>query len=144
MSLLSDIPSGPKRVVTRSVYEMVGGEEPFRVLVDSFYKKIEKDPVLRPMFPDDLEESKRWQFLFLIQFFGGPRQYLEERGHPRLRMRHFRFPIDRRARDHWLRHMLEAIDDAGIVDPARAQMRQYFDRASAFLINRPEDVDIAE
>ena len=96
------------------------------------------------MFPDDLAESKRWQFLFLIQFFGGPRLYLEERGHPRLRMRHFRFPIDQRARDHWLHHMLEAIDDAGIVDPARAHMRQYFDRASAFLINRPDEVQVAE
>ena len=124
---------------TRSVFEMAGGEQPFRALVDAFYGKIAADPVLRPMFPDDLEESKRWQFLFLIQFFGGPRRYLEERGHPRLRMRHFPFAIDQRARDHWLRHMLEAIDEAGIVDPARGQMREYFERASTFLINRRDD-----
>lgn len=144
MSALPEIPIGPERAHTHSVYDMVGGDETFRVLVDSFYAKIEEDPILRPMFPDDLEEGKRWQRLFLIQFFGGPRYYMEERGHPRLRMRHFRFPIDRRARDQWLGHMLEAIDDAGIVDPARAQMRQYFDRASAFLINRPDEAQASE
>ena len=128
----------------QSVYDLVGGEEPFRVLVDAFYARIEADTLLRPMFPEDLEESKRRQFLFLVQFFGGPRRYLEERGHPRLRMRHFPFHIDRQARDHWLMHMLEAIDEAGIVDPAREQMRQYFERASAFLINRHDDTDMAE
>ncbi len=128
----------------QSVYEMIGGEEPIRKLVDAFYAKVYQDPVLRPMFPDDMEESKRRQFLFLIQFFGGPRRYLEERGHPRLRMRHFPFAIDRRARDHWLRHMLEAIDEAGIEGLAREQMTEYFDRASAFLINRHDDIQIAE
>ena len=96
------------------------------------------------MFPDDLEESKRRQFLFLVQFFGGPRLYLQERGHPRLRMRHFPFHIDRRARDHWLMHMLNAIDEAGISGSAREQMRQYFERASAFLINHPDDLQISE
>lgn len=144
MAIPHDIPIDPGSAHKRSVYETVGGDAPFRALVDAFYDKIEQDPVLRPMFPDDLNEGKHRQFLFLIQFFGGPQHYLEERGHPRLRMRHFPFFIDRQARDHWLRHMLEAIDDAGIVDPARAQMRQYFDRASAFLINQPDDGQIAE
>ncbi len=120
----------------QSVYDMLGSEEPFRKLVDSFYAKIEGDAVLRPMFPDNLEQSKRWQFLFLLQFFGGPKRYMQERGHPRLRMRHFPFPIDAQARDHWLQHMLAAIDDAGIPEPARSVMREYFERASAFLINR--------
>ena len=120
----------------QSVYDMLGSEEPFRKLVDSFYAKIEGDAVLRPMFPDNLEQSKRWQFLFLLQFFGGPKRYMQERGHPRLRMRHFPFPIDAQARDHWLQHMLAAIDDVGIPEPARSVMREYFERASAFLINR--------
>ncbi len=120
----------------QSVYDMLGSEEPFRKLVDSFYAKIEGDAVLRPMFPDNLEQSKRWQFLFLLQFFGGPKRYMQERGHPRLRMRHSPFPIDVQARDHWLQHMLAAIDDAGIAEPARSVMREYFERASAFLINR--------
>ena len=126
----------------QSVYEMLGGDEPIRRLVDAFYVRVYQDPVLRPMFPAEMEESKRRQLLFLIQFFGGPRLYSEERGHPRLRMRHFSFAIDRRARDHWLQHMLEAIDEAGIEGRAREQMREYFDRASAFLINRHDDVKI--
>ena len=126
--------------VIQSVYEMLGGDEPIRKMVDIFYDKVYQDPVLRPMFPDDMEESKRRQFLFLVQFFGGPRLYSQERGHPRLRMRHFPFAIDRRARDHWLRHMLEAIDEAGIDGLARERMREYFDRSSAFLINRHDDI----
>ncbi len=126
----------------QSVYEMLGGDEPIRKMVDAFYAKVYQDPVLRPMFPDEMEESKRRQLLFLIQFFGGPRLYSEERGHPRLRMRHFPFAIDLRARDHWLQHMQEAIDEAGIEGLAREQMREYFDRASAFLINRHDDIQV--
>jgi hemoglobin len=117
------------------LYERVGGEPTFRCLVDTFYAKVEADPVLRPIFPSDLEEGKRWQRLFLIQFFGGPITYAEERGHPRLRMRHFPFPIDQQARDHWLQHMLEAIDEAGIEEPMREEMRDYFERASTHMIN---------
>lgn len=119
-----------------SVYDMIGSEEPFRQLVEAFYDKVESDPVLRPMFPDDLEEGKHWQFLFLMQYFGGPTRYMEERGHPRLRMRHFPFSIDQEARDHWLDHMLSSIDEVGIEEPARSVMRQYFERASTFLINQ--------
>ena len=120
---------------------MIGGEEPIQVIVDAFYDRVELDPVLRHMYPADLQPAKRHLFLFLVQFFGGPARYSEERGHPRLRMRHFPFPIDRQARDHWLKHMLDAIDSAGIAEPARSQMRDYFDRSSAFLINREEAAD---
>ena len=119
-----------------SVYELVGGDEIFQRLVDNFYKKVETDPVLRPVFPHDLEPGKRWQFLFLTQFFGGPARYEQERGHPRLKMRHFPFPINQQARDHWLSHMLAAIDEVGINEPARGIMREYFERGSAFLINQ--------
>ena len=125
----------------QSIYELIGGEAPVRIMVDSFYAAVADDPVLRPMYPADLAEPKRHLFLFLVQFFGGPRTYLEERGHPRLRMRHFPFPIDREARDHWLKHMLHAIDVAEIAEPARSRMREYFDRSSAFLINRGDAED---
>lgn len=118
-----------------TLYERVGGEPTFRRLVDTFYAKVEADPVLRRIFPSALEEGKHWQRLFLIQFFGGPTTYAEERGHPRLRMRHFPFPIDQQARDHWLHHMLEAIDEAGIEEPMRQEMRDYFERASTHMIN---------
>lgn len=118
-----------------NVFELVGGEKVFQKLVDNFYKRVEADPVLRPLFPDDLEPGKRWQYLFLVQFFGGSTAYLQERGHPRLRLRHSSFPIDQRARDHWLKHMYDAIDELRIVEPARAIMREYFERASTFMIN---------
>lgn len=118
-----------------TVYDFVGGEPTFRRLVDEFYARVEADEVLRPLFPADLEPGKRWQFLFLSQFFGGPQTYAAERGHPRLRMRHNPFPIDGAAREHWLRHMLDAIDVVGIQEPARAAMREYFVRASEHMIN---------
>lgn len=128
----------------QTVYELIGGEEPLRLLVESFYDKVSRDPILRPMYPPDLEESKRRLFLFLVQFFGGPSRYNEERGHPRLRMRHFPFAIDRQARDNWLEHMWDAIDDTSIDEPARSMMRDYFERSSAFLINRPDDIDVSD
>ena len=120
----------------QSIYELIGGDEPVAAIVNAFYDAVDNDPILRPMYPENLDAPRRHLYLFLLQFFGGPRTYLEERGHPRLRMRHFPFAIDQRARDHWLRHMLNAVDQAGIQEPARSRMREYFDRSSAFLINR--------
>ena len=128
----------------KSVYELIGGDEPLRLVTQSFYERVGTDPILRPMYPADLEESRRRLFLFLVQFFGGPARYSEERGHPRLRMRHFPFAIDRQARDHWLAHMWHAIDETGIAEPARSMMRDYFERSSAFLINRPDDIEISD
>jgi hemoglobin len=126
----------------RTVYDLIGGENTLRRLVDVFYDKVAQDPVLRPVFPADLEEGKQWQFLFLMQYWGGPARYSEERGHPRLRMRHMPFRIDAAAGQAWLRCMLEAIDEVGIVDPARTEMREYFERAAQFMVNtRVEEVD---
>ncbi|MDZ4669618.1 MAG: globin [Phototrophicales bacterium] len=119
----------------RSIYELVGGEATFLRLVDIFYAKVEQDESLRPMFPDSLEEGKHWQFLFLCQLFGGPQWYAEERGHPRLRMRHAPFQIDQKAKDAWLSHMLSALDEAKIAQPMRDAMRAYFERASLHMIN---------
>ena len=121
----------------QSVFELLGGAEPIRLMVEAFYDRVEGDAILRPMYPDDLTESKRRLFLFLVQFFGGPTQYSQERGHPRLRMRHFPFAIDQQARDHWLDHMRAAIDEIDIAEPARSMMGDYFERSSTFLINRP-------
>lgn len=118
-----------------TIFDTIGGEVTIRRLVDAFYARVERDEVLRPMFPADLEPGKHYQFLFLMQYFGGPTLYAVERGHPRLRMRHNPFPIDVEARDRWLSHMLAAIDEVGIQEPARAEMRAYFERGSAFMIN---------
>jgi hemoglobin len=118
-----------------NVYELVGGDPVFRQLVDDFYARIETDPLLRPLFPADVEAGKEWQFLFLTQFFGGPPRYNNQRGYPRLRMRHAPFPIDQAARDHWLAHMLAAVDAVGITEPSRSLMKDYFVRASAAMMN---------
>jgi len=119
-----------------TVYELVGGEETFRELVDIFYSKVEADEKLRAIFPDDLEPGKKWQFLFLMQYWGGPQTYGAERGHPRLRMRHAPYAITPELRDLWAKYMLEAIDEVGIQEPARSMMRDYFDHGASFMINR--------
>ena len=119
-----------------TVYELVGGEATFKRLVDSFYAKVEADEVLRVIFPQDLEPGKRYQQLFLMQYWGGPMTYIEERGHPRLRMRHNPFPITPELRNRWVQHMLAAIDEVGIEEPARSMMREYFEQGATFMINR--------
>ena len=120
----------------QSVYDAVG-EETLRRIVDVFYERVERDPVLRPLFPADLGPGKEGQFLFLVQYFGGPAHYSAQRGHPRLRMRHMPFAIGQPERDAWLAHMLAAVDEVGVAEPARSLMRSYFERAATFMINQP-------
>jgi hemoglobin len=119
-----------------TLYEQIGGDPTFRRLVDAFYARIEKDPLLRPIFPADLSEGKENQFLFLAQYWGGPARYEAQRGHPRLRMRHAPFAIGPAERDAWFANMIAAIDEVGIPEPARTQLVEYFDRAATFMINR--------
>jgi hemoglobin len=119
-----------------TMYEQVGGEATFRRLVDIFYARVEHDPLLRPLFPADMEPGKQYQLLFLMQYFGGPTTYSERRGHPRLRMRHAPFAIGQRERDAWLGHMLAALDEVGIGEPAYSAMRSYFERAATAMVNR--------
>ena len=119
-----------------TVYEQVGGLETFERLVGEFYAGVEDDPVLRRFYPESLAEPKERLALFLAQYFGGPPTYSELRGHPRLRARHSRFLIGRRERNAWVGHMLGAIDAVGIVEPARSEMRAYFEGAATFLINQ--------
>lgn len=125
-----------KQEVKANLWEQVGGDPTFRALVDAFYRRVEADPLLRPMFPADLHGGKHRQFLFITQYFGAPPRYSELQGHPRLRMRHFPFAIDQVARDRWLGYMLEAIDEIGIAEPWRTEMRNYFEMASTHMINR--------
>jgi hemoglobin len=115
---------------------VLGGDAFFRRLVDSFYARIETDPVLRPLFPPSLEAGKERQFLFLTQFFGGPGRYSALYGHPRLRARHLPFPIGQEERDRWLGHMLAALEGLEPPEPQAEEMRRYFASTSQFLINR--------
>ncbi len=119
----------------QTVYQRGGGDDPLRRMVDAFYGGVEADPLLRRMFPADLGPGKYHQYLFIRQYFGGPAEYADLRGHPRLRMRHAPFPIDQHARDAWLGHMLAAIDEIGIAEPARTIMREYFERTATHMIN---------
>jgi hemoglobin len=118
-----------------TLYDRVGGEQWFVDLVDRFYAGVEADPVLRPMYPDDLGGPKRHLTLFLIQFWGGPTTYSEERGHPQLRMRHFPFTVDQAARDAWLTHMTAAVKAGGLSSMDELQVLSYFDRASTHMMN---------
>ncbi|HEX2913458.1 MAG TPA: globin [Chloroflexia bacterium] len=122
----------------QTVYDMVGGAPTFKRLVDTFYGKIEQDPELRPVFPPDMEEGKEGQYLFLMQYFGGPPIYNQQRGHPRLRMRHMPFEIGRHEADLWLKHMLASVDEVGIQEPARSLMREYFLRFAHTMVTRPD------
>src|SRR6187397_1283253 len=110
-----------------SLYEQVGGLPFFERLVDRFYDGVEADDVLLPLYPDrsDLVGARRRLALFLVQYWGGPTTYLEERGHPRLRARHFPFSIGALERDRWLVHMRDAIDASDAPDDARARLHEY-------------------
>jgi hemoglobin len=129
------LPTMDSRAFRQTVYEQIG-EEGIARLVEGFYRCVADDPVLRPMYPEgDLAPAARRLRMFLVQFFGGPDAYSQERGHPRLRLRHSPFTIDQTARDVWVRHMLAALDEAGIPDPARAVIVEYFERTATHLIN---------
>jgi hemoglobin len=118
-----------------TVYGALGADT-FHRLVDAFYDGVEKDPILRPMYPSDLADSRRHLALFLIQYYGGPTVYSDERGHPRLRARHASFAIDRAARDAWLRNMRAAVDTLDLPAAAGTELMRYFEGAADFLINR--------
>lgn len=122
-----------------SMYELVGGTPFFVELVDRFYAGVADDAVLRPMYPEsDLTGAKERLVGFLVQYWGGPTTYSEERGHPRLRMRHAPFPIDTDARDRWLNHMRAAVAPMAMDDADRAELLGYFAQAADAMRNTPD------
>ena len=120
------------------IYKALGSEEPFFRLVDEFYAGVEKDPVLRPLYPPDLTKPKEHLALFLIQRFGGRGTYTEERGHPRMRMRHMPFKIGLKEKNAWLFNMQNALDRVTEFAPYRAALDFYFADFAAFMINQAE------
>jgi len=119
------------------MYEQVGGEDFFVRLVDGFYRAVEHDDVLRPMYPEDLTDARRHFVLFLVQYWGGPTTYMEERGHPRLRMRHAPFAITKRARDAWMTAIVGAMDELRdeLTDEQYQEFCEYFDMAARQMRN---------
>ena len=117
------------------IHNAVGGDAPFYELVDEFYKGVESDPILRPMYPQDLAEPKRKLALFLIQRSGGATTYSQERGHPRMRQRHMPFKIGTAERDAWLKNMFAAVDKVAAFAPHREVLREYFADFANFMMN---------
>jgi len=125
-------------VLNKSVYDLAGGEPAFTLLVQRFYARVAIDPVLRAVYPEeDLSAAIERLTLFLIQYWGGPSTYSEQRGHPRLRMRHQPFAIGQVERDAWLGHMTAAIESLGLSPAVRKALLDYFETASTAMINQP-------
>ncbi len=117
------------------VFDVVGGQPWFDALVDRFYDGVVGDSLLRPLYPDDLTDSKQHLARFLAQYWGGPTTYSDERGHPRLRMRHMPFAIRKAERDAWYAHMAAAVRSGGLSEEIEEAMLGYFDNAATHLIN---------
>ncbi|MFI0355080.1 globin [Actinomadura sp. 9N407] len=119
-------------------YEAVGGEETFRRLVHRFYEGVADDPLLRPMYPEeDLGPAEDRLTLFLVQYWGGPSTYSQQRGHPRLRMRHVPFVIGEPEREAWLRHMRVAVEELGLPADLEQMLWKYFTMAAKSMVNAP-------
>ncbi|MCC5035071.1 globin [Streptomyces sp. WAC 00631] len=124
----------------QTFYEQIGGEPTFRRLVHRFYEGVAEDPLLRPMYPEeDLGPAEDRLALFLMQYWGGPTTYSDNRGHPRLRMRHAPFTVNRAAHDAWLRHMRTALEDLGLSPEHEEQFWHYLTYAAATLINTDDE-----
>lgn len=122
-----------------SFYELIGGEPAFRKLVDEFYAGVANDALLRPLYPEeDLGPAADRLRLFLIQYWGGPHTYSQQRGHPRLRMRHAPYRIGAAERDAWLAHMRRALDTLELPPEQDTRFWEYLARAAQFLVNSPD------
>jgi len=120
-------------------YEQVGGEKLFADLVSQFYAVVATDPILRPMYPEnDLQGAAQRLQWFLEQYWGGPDTYQENRGHPRLRMRHAEFAINIAARDAWLNAMRVAVDGVELDAALKDQLLGYLEMAAHSMVNQPD------
>jgi hemoglobin len=119
----------------QSIYEALG-EEKIKSIVHNFYRNVEESDGLRKLYPEDLAPAEERLFLFLIHVFGGPHTYLEQRGHPMLRKRHFQWPIDGEMRNSWLNCMLSAMDKVDIETEVKEAMQGYFIKVANHMINQ--------
>jgi hemoglobin len=125
-------------VQEQDIYQIIG-EEGFARLIGAFYRQIPTDPLLGPLYPaQDLAGAEVRLRDFLISRFGGPARYIEQRGHPRLRMRHAPFPINQAARDRWMQLMTHALEEAALPAEVDHTLRAYFASTADFLLNRPQ------
>jgi hemoglobin len=119
-----------------TLFDLIG-EDGFERVVAGFYRRVPGDDILGPMYPPhDLSGAEQRLRDFLVGRFGGPSRYIEQRGHPRLRMRHMPFHVDQRARDRWMQLMGEALTEAQLPSQAEAALLAFFDEVATMLINR--------
>ncbi len=132
-------PNGTMVPVTTTFYDEIGGMPTITKIVATFYEGVATDPVLRPLYPDaDLGPAEVRFRLFLAQYWGGPTMYSDQRGHPRLRMRHAPFAVTPTARDHWLRHFRAGLDAAELTPEQDERFWDYVTHAAQFMINTME------
>jgi hemoglobin len=123
----------------QTVYDALGGERGVRALVDRFYDEMDRDPdvkVLRDMHPENLVMSREHFFWFMSGWLGGPPLYIERKGHPRLRARHFPFAVDASARDQWMKCMRVALAESGLESPLRERLDDALFKLADHMINR--------
>nr|WP_227464726.1 globin [Nocardioides lijunqiniae] len=117
-------------------YDEIGGFETMQRIVARFYEGVATDEVLRPLYPEeDLGPAEERFLLFLVQYWGGPTTYSDQRGHPRLRMRHAPFKVDPEAKDRWLVHFREGLDSVELTPEQDAQFWDYVTHAAQFMVN---------
>ena len=130
----------PLNGTENSFYDEIGGEATFQRLVAEFYQGVKQDSILAPMYPDSDWEGAQWRLeKFLMQYWGGPSDYSNERGHPRLRMRHAPYKVNPAARDAWLKHMRSALKSLALPPLQEATLWDYLERAAHSLLNSFED-----
>lgn len=121
-------------------FEQFGAHDFFAKFVDDFYEGVASDPLLRPMYPEgDLAPAKKRLLMFLEQYWGGPTTYSDERGHPRLRMRHAPYQVGFAARDAWLSHMQHALDQQDLPEDLRSTLWDYLYTAANAMVNTRDD-----
>jgi hemoglobin len=136
----TQLPQTPRGDQGGSFYDQVGGHETFRKLVHEFYRGVASDPPLRALYPEeDLGPAEDRFRMFLEQYWGGPTTYSDQRGHPRLRMRHHPFKVTPLQRDRWLHHIMAAVDTLDLPPANDLLLRDYLERAAHSMVNSLED-----
>jgi hemoglobin len=122
-----------------TLFELMGGAETVRRIVEAFYPKVQQHPLLSPLFPPDIEPVIEKQYLFLSQFFGGPSLYSDSYGHPMMRARHMPFPITVERADAWLSCMSEAMAEVGLPNDLREFLLDRLKGSAYHFVNTPEE-----
>ncbi|MUG86416.1 globin [Paenibacillus timonensis] len=120
-----------------SLYDNLGGEETIRRLVEAFYPRVQREPLLGPLFPEDITPVMEKQFMFLSQFFGGPSLYSDAVGHPMMRARHLPFPVTQERAEAWLACMSAALEEIGVEEPLREFVLERLSGPAFHFVNTP-------